>query len=354
MIRRHDEGEPMKVGIIGANGQVGTELAFLFREQDLEVVPIVRNSIAGSLFEHHGFEYRLADVSHPEDAQRVLSDIDLIVIAAFASPVSRGDYKPKRARQANEAMIKNSVQYAPANATVVYFSSVTAFGKQMGISEHWWYVREKRHLEEILFDSCNSYDKVGYVFRIGLVLGQNLDRTQAIETTLSRSTRVDVEAHAAANSNTVHTVTIAESVLQCFDDGVSPGTYTVVNRPQWTWERVFDFYGDGNTEIRFVGSQSSPPLYTRLVSPLFSYISDRQTELMSLTYYLPDAFNQFIFNTYMKRDISSDINEYENRFRFHRREFDYREAPGPFLQDKRTTDLLDKYGYPQIININRQ
>lgn len=340
----------MKVGIIGANGQVGTELTFLFRSRGIEVIPIVRNAVAGSMFKHYGFGYRLADITDPVDARRALSDLDIVVIAAFASPITRGDYKPKHARSTNEAIIKNSIQYASNAAKLVYFSSVAAFGQQMGISEHWWYVREKRHLEKIFSESCDLNDMNGYVYRIGLVLGQNIDRTQDIETTLSDSIRVDIEAAATVNSNTVHTVTIAESVLHCVDDDMTSGTYTIVNQPQWTWERVFDYYDKGNTDIRFIGKQSSHPLYAQLLAKLSSYATNRQTELMSTSYYLPDIFNHYTFNKYMQRNIGGEISDYESRFKFHRREFDYQEAPGPSPQNiKQTNVLLNEYEYPPEI-----
>lgn len=337
----------MKVGIIGANGQVGTELTFLFGERDIEVVPIVRNAVAGEMFDYHGFGYRLADVADPADARRALSDLDVVVIAAFASPLTRGEFKPNRARRTNEDIIENSVRYAAEGARVVYFSSVAAFGAEIDISEYWWYVREKRHLEAVFFGCCDSHDTTGYVHRIGLVLGRNLGRTEDIRETLSNSVRVDVETHATAASNTVHTVTIAESVLRCADDDVPQGTYTIVNKPQWTWERVFDHYDDGDTDVRFVGTRKDRSLPARLLSELVGWVTDHQTELMSAAYSLPDSLNQFVFTNYLQNSVGNDIGEYEGRFRFHRREFDYGEAPGPFLGNReRTGVLLDEYEYP--------
>jgi len=340
----------MKVGIIGANGQVGTELAFLLRNRNVEVVPIVRNAVASGMFEHHGFGYRLADIADPVDAKAVLPDLDMVVIAAFASPLTRGDFKPKRARRANESIIENSVQYAADDTDVVYFSSVAALGEEIDISERWWYVREKRHLERLLFERCDSSDVTGYAYRIGLVLGRNIDRTTDIRETLSNSPRVDVAAQANAASNTVHTVTIAESVLCCADDSVPSGTYAIVNEPQWTWKRVFDHYADGSTDIRFVGTQDERSLPLRLLSAMASGVMNRQTELMSVSYYLPDVLNRFVFNKYMQNSVGDEISDYENQFRFHRREFDYGEVTGSFLPNiERTEELLDTYEYPPDI-----
>jgi len=75
----------MKFAIVGANGQVGTELCFLLRNEDLEVVPIVRNKLAAGFLDYHGFDCRIADISDEEDAREALNDIDVIVVAALAS-----------------------------------------------------------------------------------------------------------------------------------------------------------------------------------------------------------------------------------------------------------------------------
>jgi dTDP-4-dehydrorhamnose reductase len=339
------------IGIVGANGQVGTELCFILRERGIRVVPVVRNSVGAATFDHYGFDVRIADVGELSDAEDALSDLDAVIVAAFASPTSRGEFTPKGSRRTNERLARNSVRAAADDATVIYFSSVAAFGEEIGVSERWWYVREKTHIENAFNEECELRDRSGYVHRIGLVLGQNIDRTRRIESRVNTSDRVDVETSANSPSNTVHTVTIADSALACVRSSVPNGTYTVVNRPQWTWHQVFERYrsSDTETELRFVGPRDidERSLADRLASIAGAYITDHTTELMSIGYLLPDTINQFVFNRYMQNEVSGQISEYEGRFGFQLREFEYAEAPGPAVPGTKATDTrLDEWSYP--------
>ena len=44
----------MKLGLIGANGKVGTELCFLLKN-DVDLKPIIRNRLGSVFLKHHGF-----------------------------------------------------------------------------------------------------------------------------------------------------------------------------------------------------------------------------------------------------------------------------------------------------------
>jgi hypothetical protein len=52
-------------------------------------------------------------------------------------------------------------------------------------------------------------------------------------------------------SNVVHTVTIADAVRRCTFDSISPGLYSLVNVPQWSWKEVFEHYNTSGTELIF-------------------------------------------------------------------------------------------------------
>jgi dTDP-4-dehydrorhamnose reductase len=342
------------VGIVGANGQVGTELCFILRESRVRPIPIVRNSVGAATFDHYGFDVRIADVGDLTDANEALSDLDAVVVAAFASPISRGNFTPRQSRAVNERLARNSVRAASDVATVIYFSSVAAFGRELDVSENWWYVREKRNVETAFKEECELHDCDGYIHRIGLVLGQNLDRTESIESRLASSGRIDVEASATAASNTVHTVSIADAILACIGTDTSPGTYTIVNKPQWTWRQVFEHYRnpDTDTEIQFVGSRTGADstIAGELLSTVTSHAAGRKTEIMSIGVFLPDIVNQFAFNKYMQKEIGGEISNYQDRFRFHRREFDYAEAPGPTVPGTKSTETrLQEWNYPPEI-----
>ena len=65
----------MKLGLIGANSNVGTELCFLLRNS-VELIPIVRNKIGSLFLNYHNFDCRISDMSNEHDASAALNDLD--------------------------------------------------------------------------------------------------------------------------------------------------------------------------------------------------------------------------------------------------------------------------------------
>lgn len=160
----------MKIEIVGANSQVGTELCFRLNASDVKAVPITRNELGAATFSYHGFEYRVGDLADQTDAKALLGDLDVVVIAAFARYVSRGDLQSKEVRRTNESLVKNAVKHASEGACVIYFSSIAAFGSDVRDTNWWWYTREKRHLETV-FQKTNVAATDKYAFRLGHVFG---------------------------------------------------------------------------------------------------------------------------------------------------------------------------------------
>ena len=75
----------MKVGIVGCNGQVGTELALIYQKMDIEVVPIVRSNWSASFLKHNGFKCRVGDINDSIDAKKLLENLENIIISVIIS-----------------------------------------------------------------------------------------------------------------------------------------------------------------------------------------------------------------------------------------------------------------------------
>ena len=54
----------MKIGIVGGNSQVSTELCLIFSSWNIEVIPIVRSQWAASFLKYNGFECRIGDINN--------------------------------------------------------------------------------------------------------------------------------------------------------------------------------------------------------------------------------------------------------------------------------------------------
>ena len=100
----------MKIAIIGANGNVGTELSYLLKD-NCDVIPIVRNRIGSVFLEHHGISCRIGDISNSETAKTLLKDIDVVVNATWVSDRFSGSQN-QTSKLINKTIIENSFKYS--------------------------------------------------------------------------------------------------------------------------------------------------------------------------------------------------------------------------------------------------
>jgi len=336
----------MKVHIVGGNSQVGTELALLYREQGHDVVPVVRSRRSAWFLDHAGFDYRVADVTDPSDAGEVLRDAELVVVTAFASKHTREGFRPDAARETNLALASNPVEYAPDDSTVVYFSTVHAFGDTVGPSDWTWYGREKRAAEKRLLKAAKKHDRSACAFRLGHVFGANQNKTRKIIRPVSRGAYERVAVDADKPSNVVHTATIADALLTYHEADYEPDVYTVVSDPQWSWRDVYDYYTDDETSISYAGDIDSGDrsLLSRSFGRLIGALEPYRTVLTSFLLYAPEPVNRRLSQRSRKSNVRANITAYRERNTFHTHEFDYEPAPGPHLSGVAPAEqLLEEY-----------
>jgi len=324
----------VKVAIVGANSQVGTELTLLFDDQeDVEVVPITRNRLGTHFLRHSGIECEVADVTDDDDASRTLADVDAAVIAAFAWQYSQEGFQARGARKSNEAIVENTVRHAPADCDIVYLSSQAAYGDDIGAPQYsdWsLYTREKRNAEDVLEESCEETGQSGYALRLGFVHGPNQGRSQVLRDFLGGDDHVHVVADPEKPSNVLHTVTLRDAIVRCGQD-VAPGTYPLVNEPQWTWGEVCDHYSPDGTTIHYHPPGGDPPLYKRLLGRAWGVIEDRQRTLRTATVYVPDAVNEWLFHRYLQRQRGGELSSLVDRTSLERSAFEFDPVPGENL-----------------------
>ncbi|WP_251328606.1 NAD-dependent epimerase/dehydratase family protein [Haloplanus pelagicus] len=242
----------MNIAIIGANSAVGTELSVLLDRRGHDVLPVVRNRLAASFLRQFEFDVELADFSDPDPKTSVLDTADVVVVAARA-----GDDNLRVRSRTNRRLITNAVRATPRDGAVVFFSSISALGRELhgsqmdtvpGIRN---YIYEKREAEGTFRDECDRLGKSGYTFRLGHVFGANQERTRDIGRTGKTTDPLAVTVDPNAPSNVVSTATVAESIVACGRHTAEPGRYTVVNDPQWSWDHVLRCYVAPGTTIRY-------------------------------------------------------------------------------------------------------
>jgi len=282
------------VAMIGANGRIGAELCSISRNDDeIEVIPVVRNMLASSFLTYLGFCCRVLDISEVGDAKQAMSDVDAVVIAAY----ERGG--AKWATDKNKLLIENSVKYSKPSAKIIYFSTIRALGRALDkdaprFSLPSRYVLRKRLCERFLLRLCRKYNKRGYALRLGHVFGELQPRTVALRALLSTSQSLRLLVAADRPSNVLHTVTINDAVKICVGTELSPGVYCVVNNPQWTWHEVFDYYNSNGIDLMFEGSDgiARSSGSHEFVRGLRNQVSSKRDRLEGFLMYMPKNLEQ--------------------------------------------------------------
>jgi dTDP-4-dehydrorhamnose reductase len=255
-----------RIGIIGANGQVGTEVCLLLRMMDeFEPVPICRTEIAGAFLRRCGFNPRLGRVDNPDHAPTLLGNLDVIADFSLPSGASSG------VRAAMRSVIPNIARHAPAGIPMVYLSSITAFGIpdfHSPLREYLFsrnnYGACKRYAEGLVRKHGAETRRDIYILRVGVVHGelQAVTRKCLRDVRLAGSTPTYIPD---CESFTVFAFSIAEAIAGIARGREEPGSYTMLSNPGWSWQDVHKWYCsragvDGNVVLLGPDADAPPSL----------------------------------------------------------------------------------------------
>lgn len=223
-----------RIAILGAGGQVGAEVTLLLKDG---IVPICRNKSSSAFLRYNGVACRHGSVTDASQAARLIGDCD--VIANFAL----GSGSPREAREANQRMIENSIWYSPAGAKIIYFSTLAIDRGSSRVRQFLRndaYAQEKLFCERLVRRLGQRAGKDVFVLRLGHVCGQLQAMTGEIRKAIGEGP-VPMVAEGICLSNTVYTATIADAIAHIAAGLEQPGTYDLLNKPQWTWSEVYQY-----------------------------------------------------------------------------------------------------------------
>lgn len=244
------------IGIVGANGKVGTEVTLLLGcMEGVTVAPVVRSEYAGALLRQSGVVPRVVGPESP--MAEALADCDLV---ADFSLSPGGVMQERRARTAER--VHHLVASTNPKARFAFMSSTMAFGMGPGDRTHkprrigrTAYSVEKRRSERDAVKSAAARGIDAFVLRLGEVHGDMQPVTaDYVDAVRAGAVRLKMSRHVASNVVTCFTVANA---LRNIARGVEvPGRYTLVEQPDWTWEQVFNWVA--------ASSQLATPVFEEL------------------------------------------------------------------------------------------
>lgn len=239
-----------RIAVLGANGQVGAEVCLLLhRVPGVELVPVCRSRQGSAYLRYRGIACRHGSVNDPARAESLLGDCDVIVNLVLMTTT----LNPAGARRAMAQLIDAVARAgAKAQARHVFLSTMSVYGdREVGarLALRNAYGADKRRAEHLALRAGRRYGCPTTIFRLGHVCGELQGITQQIRDQLRRGTVAIPDPERA--SNTTQVAAIADAVLRIAAGAVAPGTYDLMNTPQWTWREVYAF------EARVLGHSPS-------------------------------------------------------------------------------------------------
>ena len=258
--------------VLGANGQVGLEVClFLGSMAGIAVVPVVRSQLGATLLERCGLDCRVGTLSSSRDGGRLLEGADLVVDFRLPSGL------PAEIRRATREGMGQCMRLLPRQCPYVYISSTMAFGmdtdKAANPKYRWHsiartpYATYKRYAERCTRWYGLATRRETYILRLGQVFGE----LQGVSRGWLQSVRQGPIAMPDAGrglSDAVFCGTIALALSQIALRRERPGTYTLVESPDWRWSDVYDFHAVQAGILRKLESIQAVSRTASLTAPL--------------------------------------------------------------------------------------
>jgi nucleoside-diphosphate-sugar epimerase len=221
------------IGIIGGNGQVGSEVSlFLSLRPDVRVIPISRSVYGSTLLRHCGLECRHGSLSSAAEARRLAEGCD--VVADFSVPHGTSP----EIRKAMADNVTSAIGNSPDAKQYVYISSHGIYRHSVKQARYRLYPRAKLYAESVARRAGREAGKEVYILRLGMVHGV----LQGVSRGYMANLRDDEAVLPDIPSLVVFVFSIAEALVNIAYGKEAPGTYTLVSVPAWSWPEVHEYY----------------------------------------------------------------------------------------------------------------
>lgn len=333
------------IGVIGASGQVGTEVClYLKTYPEVRPVAIVRTSLSGALLRRLGIEVRVGAFGTESESRELLRDCDLIVDFSVPS----GEANEIKAHY--ERYIRQAVACAPEGARYLFVSTINAFGmsSRFNRAKHYFlphstYALTKRFAERLACRLGRQYDREIYVFRLGHVHGA----FQRVSQETAELVRMNYHCfeYPDTPSYTIFCHSVAEGLMSVAQGRETAGIYTMISNPAWSWREVLEHYSDAQRppKVVLVPTRISG-LGVRLLAFVWSWVGGlahnyKDTLRANILHRFPDFERSWQAWFYIKK-ARSEVQSYDDKLIYrpigiHEGVIPGRRLPG--LSDSRVT-----------------
>ena len=225
-----------RVAVLGANGQVGTELCLYLKVMGFcTPIAIARSHTSTTVLSRAGIDCRSGDLTNARTAAELLTDIDLIFDLAL--PNGRNLRETKRMLMARGTSIFSAA--TPSKGFVL--ASTTSVYRYSASLPFFRAYRSMKLFSERLSQSLGAKHGVPvYVFRLGEVHGELQSCSNSLRQNLLDNT---VPIHVPDQpSNTIFVFSIAEAIRAVLFERTTPQIYAVISHPAWSYAELVEWY----------------------------------------------------------------------------------------------------------------
>ena len=224
-----------KVAVIGANGQVGTELClFLKVMHDIEPVAISRSIHGNALLMRLGIECRNGTFNSIDEGKKLLEGCSGVIDLAL--PMGSSLPETKNLISQHLSTVFESMGNVKA---FIYCSTMSVYRLDPTEPFFRWYGRSKQHGERESVRLGKKFRRQVYNIRLGQVHGEMQGCSLAILDQLYDGVVAQVPE---IPSFSVFVFSIAEAVSNIVANKEYPGTYTLTSTPEWKYEELLLWY----------------------------------------------------------------------------------------------------------------
>jgi nucleoside-diphosphate-sugar epimerase len=238
---------PLRVGVTGATGQVGSRLLRHLRAAGINAVAAVRNPLGAALCDAAapGCEIRIGSLIPEPGQPHLLDDCDAIINCAIES--SGGI--PRQAYTRNRALVDGLLK-ATSLKWLIHLSTVAVYGELLRESADddrarahprptSEYGRSKLHVERYAARQTRARGIGCTIIRLGHVYGPGIARSREI-VELARDPVFRLPFGGRLPSNAIHVDSLGAAIAGLLNSGARHDIYALAGRI--TWREVFDWH----------------------------------------------------------------------------------------------------------------
>lgn len=233
-----------RIAVLGANGQVATETAIYLHEQGYPVTCFVRAGFGAFLLRR--FDITVEEIDYGF-ADYDLKSYDLVLDFVYPS-----GYSAAQLPGIIKSQVKKILSAMNPGTVYIYMSSIMAHGMPDGerfvknyklASSTYSYI--KRQVEKFVQNEAKRKGIKAFNFRLGQVHGL----LQSVKAEFDRQvceSRITLYGKPEEFVNVIFIKGLVVCAERAYAENLRPGTYTVVNHPQWQLRELYSYYAERN------------------------------------------------------------------------------------------------------------